>query len=1282
MKGWLDKYQEGGVAKTDATRTLPALNYRSVEDSARIEREKELARRKTSVGPQSKPSVAMKQAAEERYAQQKRNEKYKKAAEYAQVIGGGLEVAAPFTGPLAPIIGGAGTLASAGSSAYLSGRDVADENYGSALMNAGFGGLGIAGYTPVARATNVRGVNVAKAADAADYVSDVAGTYNAYDEYGRNYASKVQGISKDEIGDVVKSWLGMPKPLSETTNKNSLKVLEDFKQRIQTPEGQRRLKELGIPDDSFLQQIKIVDDPSTLGVYRPYSNTVGVNPDLPNSNFTNSVVRHEIEHGVQDALGIAKMNKYNYDAGNFKYLFRPTAKKKALEEVNKLTTPIDDILSNVELRKTPEKVDWDEIKTNRGKQDPSKLFDYLSHKQNATNYFDSGSGGGEKSAFLGELQQYMLDNKYLNHPYETVTPDKVKDVFANAIFDEENKGKYLRLFNVMKPTDNNFQLLSKGLNKMLSAPTVIGAGAAAATLANQPEQKKNGGWLDKYEDGGEINYNDSNASAGPGFQGDGYSNVGRNYSPAWGGQFKEGGEVKPIVVNDKKDPRLKAYNDSLKVYNKVDRQTLKDWKNNSGNEYGWMNYHNMNHPDLKEKFAYPSNAYGDKYGIKPIGAVSHRGSETYTPIYKKPTQPVIYQKPEPTPQSTIDFMEGNYAQEPITETPQPQASAYGEVVDPRTGYTHMTRQGSPMYPMVGQKVPEMAMGGSIGGATQGIPGATGFMYARTGSIPSNGKYAKKTKASAQNGTELENAYAKWPALRNMGTAAVNKDYGLGLGLGYGGVEFMHPDLGEVNYDNGVLLNQSPGKNSTTYNPLTDDAQSVRLDMLHGMHQDPTFSKHRDAFKQSVLSDPSIKNDMDYWYNEDKKKGRAGDGRDQWMNNYIDGQMRTLLFEGDRKSRNYSDEEANQLLSNPKIKKSFNKLNDYLKTGYSYGQGPRAENGAEMKFYQEGLDFKPKSISKNGSKVIKDDRGQWDHPGEITEIGSNQITMQGVPYPVMGVSDTGDTQMMYPNQEYQYDGESVTEYPMMQDGGVLDSIVNLGKRAVNYIGGLFDDDNNVNVNVNKDDLIGYAPTLKTSKAKNEYNKFNDIYYHSPQRKKVDRVSMPAMYNDVNIPDYSKDENRIKLGTGRFSGANVSSKLIDDIAAAAKRNNIPIGQLLTLAGRESTFGQQKGNNINSGNPRAYTSGWNVDEKYQPYEPKRFLADKKVPGINVIKSPNGYQYEVTDEKAIVEHLKKNPQLINEYKKKIESTPDIGNRNSFDLSAEFLKEKGIQGYNPRDPN
>ena len=92
----------------------------------------------------------------------------------------------------------------------------------------------------------------------------------------------------------------------------------------------------------------------------------------------------------------------------------------------------------------------------------------------------------------------------------------------------------------------------------------------------------------------------------------------------------------------------------------------------------------------------------------------------------------------------------------------------------------------------------------------------------------------------------------------------------------------------------------------------------------------------------------------------------------------------------------------------------------------------AQNGQEMKYYQEGLDFKPKTISKDGS-VIKDDMGQWDHPGEITEIGSNQITMQGVPYPVLGVSDEGDVQMMYPEEEYKFKGKKVTEFPMAKNG---------------------------------------------------------------------------------------------------------------------------------------------------------------------------------------------------------------------------------------------------------
>ena len=66
-------------------------------------------------------------------------------------------------------------------------------------------------------------------------------------------------------------------------------------------------------------------------------------------------------------------------------------------------------------------------------------------------------------------------------------------------------------------------------------------------------------------------------------------------------------------------------------------------------------------------------------------------------------------------------------------------------------------------------------------------------------------------------------------------------------------------------------------------------------------------------------------------------------------------------------------------------------------------------------------------------IIKDDRGQWDHPGEITEINSNDITMEGVPYDVLGVSDTGDTKLMKPGKNYKFKGKKVTEYPMAKNG---------------------------------------------------------------------------------------------------------------------------------------------------------------------------------------------------------------------------------------------------------
>lgn len=63
-------------------------------------------------------------------------------------------------------------------------------------------------------------------------------------------------------------------------------------------------------------------------------------------------------------------------------------------------------------------------------------------------------------------------------------------------------------------------------------------------------------------------------------------------------------------------------------------------------------------------------------------------------------------------------------------------------------------------------------------------------------------------------------------------------------------------------------------------------------------------------------------------------------------------------------------------------------------------------------------------------------GQWQYPGEDTLIPNvnGSITMQGVPYPVLGIDDLGNQMMMMPGVDYQFPGNSVYEIPMAQNGG--------------------------------------------------------------------------------------------------------------------------------------------------------------------------------------------------------------------------------------------------------
>jgi hypothetical protein len=80
-----------------------------------------------------------------------------------------------------------------------------------------------------------------------------------------------------------------------------------------------------------------------------------------------------------------------------------------------------------------------------------------------------------------------------------------------------------------------------------------------------------------------------------------------------------------------------------------------------------------------------------------------------------------------------------------------------------------------------------------------------------------------------------------------------------------------------------------------------------------------------------------------------------------------------------------------------------------------------------------------ALEKGG--IVKDDNGYWnpENWGKPVEIGSNEITMQGVDQDLIGISDEGDVQLLKANnpKNYKFKGKKVTEFPVSKNGGWLD-----------------------------------------------------------------------------------------------------------------------------------------------------------------------------------------------------------------------------------------------------
>jgi hypothetical protein len=136
---------------------------------------------------------------------------------------------------------------------------------------------------------------------------------------------------------------------------------------------------------------------------------------------------------------------------------------------------------------------------------PKKDLDPINQRQ--YKYFKKGSHGQEPTAFANELREAMFQKGFIPDYYTPINQQQVQDAYKYfkknpmGIYDK-NTGNFssnTRIFDFMKPTKANSKLLTDVLNRLPAvAPLAVGTAAAS-----QLQEQRHGGWLNKYQDGGE-----------------------------------------------------------------------------------------------------------------------------------------------------------------------------------------------------------------------------------------------------------------------------------------------------------------------------------------------------------------------------------------------------------------------------------------------------------------------------------------------------------------------------------------------------------------------------------------------------------------------------------------------------------------------------------------------------------------------------------------------------------------------------------------------------------
>lgn len=284
-------------------------------------------------------------------------------------------------------------------------------------------------------------------------------------------------------------------------------------------------------------------------------------------------------------------------------------------------------------------------------------------------------------------------------------------------------------------------------------------------------------------------------------------------------------------------------------------------------------------------------------------------------------------------------------------------------------------------------------------------------------------------------------------------------------------------------------------------------------------------------------------------------------------------------------------------------------------------------------------------------VIKDDRGQWSHPGEITEIQGNTMATHGYgDIPLYVIPDVGKPKVVEANTGiHKFPGATkFTEYPMMQTGGIKcpTNVCGPGKmdrasrfigrtpkirtprEKINYVAHQVEDGDNMFLTYDFRPGAPIAPTM---------NNYDGIVFNSPfggkstslETGNVENLTQGYAAYGGPLVEYYK---------GKMTGPNIFAN----------------GGAVSLNAIIRQNRKDRDNNSYSGKISKYQNGAEVKSlnPYEGYSVVDFLKAQGAPSTKKSRMElakklgmENYRYTGPQNLEIIKRIKENPSLLSGY-------------------------------------